>query len=284
MPVTMTHAFVALTLDIISRVCFGFSYGLLENGDFARNWYQDIVAASASVHVMKQFPSVFRLISHFPRFASRSATNSMTAIERRRQELTDKVAAVVNSHARGEKPAADSITVFHAMLDADVPQQEKSIARLAEEAHTLTGAGSITTSTALDTTFYHLLQDQVHMERLFTELQAAMPNPEIILPEADLQKLPFLTAVICEGLRLSKSVTHRLARISPDEDLTYRGVVIPRGVPVGMTALNTLEHPSIFPDPHAFNPQRWLPLDVPETRRLRKSLVVFGAERGCALA
>ncbi|KAH8896145.1 putative cytochrome P450 [Thozetella sp. PMI_491] len=275
-PVNLTHVFVALTLDIISRVSFGVSYELLELDDFARQWYQDMRATGLHGHLVRQFPAVFRLLSFSPQIASRSKVAIIAATQRRQQELMETVTSVVARHGRHEKSPQAAATIFHSMLDAEVPPEEKTVKRLVDEAQVLTGAGTMTVAAALETIFYHLLNEEVHMRRLIEEVVGIMPNPHTVPSVAELEKLPFLNAVLCEGLRLAKSVTHRLARVSPDQPYTYHDLVIPRGVPVSMTAINTLENPDIFPDPDAFVPDRWLPLDAPEVRRRRKALVVFG--------
>lgn len=274
--VSLTHAFAALTLDVISRVCFGYSYDFLELEDFARNWYEDMVSSSRTVHLVRQFPWIFQVIARLPKVTSRTTAESLTNARKRQLGFVQQVAAVADRHARGEKPPGDAFTVFDAMLDADVPLREKSIPRLSEEAQTLTGAGSMTTSNTLDTTIYHLLTHPTCLAELRRELHDAMPDPTAIPPMTELEKLPYLTAVLHEGLRLSKSVPHRLARVSPDVPFRYGELVIPRGIPVGMTAMDILEHPEIFPDPHNFVPERWLPFDAPQVRHRRKSLVVFG--------
>lgn len=276
--VNLTHAFVALTLDIISKVCYGLSYDCLERDDFARDFWEMMMSLGVSAHLVRQVPGLFHLLSRLPQLGRKTATaETMVATERRRRELEDKVRSVAERHARGEKPPAhEGFTIFSEMLDADVPAEEKSVARLAEEAHTLMGAGAMTTASVLEITVYHLLASPGHLHRLLEELRVAMPDPEAVPTVAELERLPFLTAVLLEGLRLGKGVTHRLARVSPDEAYTYRDVVIPRGVPVGMTALLTLEDPAIYPDPHRFDPDRWLPANSPEVRRRRKALVVFG--------
>lgn len=162
------------------------------------------------------------------------------------------------------------------MLDADVPPEEKSTPRLTEEALTLTGAGSLTTAHALDTTMYHLLANPECLGRLRKELEKAIPDAAVLPPVSELEQLPYLTAILCEGLRLGKSVPHRFARISPDTDYAYNGTVVPKGVPVGMSIIDILENEGIYPGPHVFDPERWVPFDAPEVRRRRKFLVVFG--------
>lgn len=274
--ISLTHAFVALTLDIISRVCFGFSYGCLELEDFAQDWYKEMVSASRTSNLVRHFPWIFQLTAFVPKMTSRATADGLQAASRRKFDLARRVTAVAERYGRGDKNPRDVFTIFDAILDADVPPHEKSVARLTEEAHTLTGAGTMTTATALDAVIYYLLVNPTWLTSLRQELNTAIPNPAAIPTFAELEKLPHLTAVLHEALRLSKSVPHRLARVSPDVSYRYGDVVIPRGVPVGMTMIDILENSDLFPEPHAFMPERWLPLDSPEVRQRRKNLVVFG--------
>ncbi|KAL9044363.1 MAG: hypothetical protein Q9214_002493, partial [Letrouitia sp. 1 TL-2023] len=274
--VSLTHAFVALTLDIISRVCFGYSYETLEREEFAQQWYQDMSSASRGSNLVRHFPWVLQLVAWLPKRMTQAAAESVLMAKKRRLDFVQRVTAVVERHAQGQKPPNDAFTVFNAMLDADVPHQEKSIARLSEEAQTTIGAGALTTANALDATIYYLLSNPRCLSRLREELRIAMPDLAVMPSFVELERLPYLTAVVSEGLRLSKGVLHRLARVSPDLPYRYGNVVIPRGVAVGMSSIGVLEHPGIFPDPHTFKPERWLPLDALEVRQRRKFLVVFG--------
>lgn len=74
----------------------------------------------------------------------------------------------------------------------------------------------------------------------------------------DLEKLPYLTAVIQEGLRITHPVTHRQCRAFPDKVLTYNGLTIPPGTLIHMTTLLIHENEHIFPESRVFNPERWL--------------------------
>ena len=74
----------------------------------------------------------------------------------------------------------------------------------------------------------------------------------------DLEKLPYLTAVIQEGLRITHPVTHRQCRVFPDKALTYNGLTIPPGTLIHLTTLLIHENEHIFPEPRAFKPERWL--------------------------
>jgi hypothetical protein len=99
-----------------------------------------------------------------------------------------------------------------------------------------------------------------------------MPDPNSIPECKILESLPYLSAVISEGLRLSYGVTTRLPRVAPTETLHYKGYAIPPGTPVSQTCYFVLMNPTIFPDPENFDPERWLDKE----KRLDKYLVSFG--------
>jgi cytochrome P450 len=281
--VNLTHAFTALTGDVISTVCFGQPTGFLDLDDLGRDWYEGRVIGSRSPHLLRQFPwLLFLPLSWIPGGRSRTAA-SLQYAQQKQKELQEKVAHLVEEHnaqndgkkLRREGPdgaGEESLpeTVFVSMLNADVPPSEKSVSRLTEEAFTLTGAGTMTTANALNSIVYYVLSRPECLQRLREELRAAFPDPSAIRSSADLEKLPYLTGVVTEGLRLSKGPPHRFARVSPLESYSYRRpwadghvetTLIPRGVPVGMSFIDILEDKDIFPEPHAFKPERWLPTE-----------------------
>lgn len=95
-------------------------------------------------------------------------------------------------------------------------------------------------------------------QKLFLELKTVMPRRADRPKLQDLEKLPYLTAVIQEGLRITHPVTHRQCRAFPDKPLTYNGLTIPPGTLVHMTTLLIHENQHIFPEPQDFKPERWL--------------------------
>ncbi|KAI7777790.1 hypothetical protein LA080_003067 [Diaporthe eres] len=270
--VNLTHAFMALTGDIITKVCFGQPTGLLDLDDLGRDWYEARVIGNRSNHLLRQFPWLFFLPLGWVSGGKSRTAASLHYAQKKQKELHQRVTHLVDEHsaqtadgkAHGGPEDEDlPATVFASMLNADVPPSEKNVSRLTEEAFTLTGAGTMTTANALNSITYHVLSQPECLARLREELRAALTDPSAIRSSADLERLPYLTAVVTEGLRLSKGPPHRFARVSPDEDYSYRHAdghveTIPRGVPVGMSFIDILEDEEIFPDPHAFKPERWL--------------------------
>lgn len=114
--------------------------------------------------------------------------------------------------------------------------------------------GTESTAKSMAITHFHLMANPQCMAKLRAELRKV---PETA-SWTELEQLPYLSAVIAEGNRLSFGVTARVCRIAPNEALAYEGYIIPPGTPVSMTTLCVHTDESAFPDPWAFNPDRWL--------------------------
>ena len=71
-----------------------------------------------------------------------------------------------------------------------------------------------------------------------------------------------MTAVLMEGLRPSPGIATRIPRVTPDRNLVYDKWVIPKGTPVGMTALLMHLDGDIYPNPKSFDPDKWTDLDT----------------------
>lgn len=111
------------------------------------------------------------------------------------------------------------------------------------------------------------------------ELTTAVPDPRQFPSLATLEQLPYLAAVVQEGLRLCDPVSHRIGRQFPDQPLQCRGIFIPANTTVGMTAMLTHLNDTIFPEPRIFRPERWL---GPDGKRLERYLVPFNrGTRSC---
>jgi cytochrome P450 len=171
-------------------------------------------------------------------------------------------------------------TVFKELIDSDLPREELTIQRLAEEAQTVVAAGQVTTTYFLKMTSFYILANPDILRKLKDELKSAMPSDGSLPPVSKLEPLPYLSAVVSEGFRKSYGITQRLPRVSPNAPLIYKDWVIPAGTPVGMTSIFMHDNPQYFPNPEVFDPDRWLESD--SQRRLGKYLVNFGkGTRSC---
>lgn len=149
----------------------------------------------------------------------------------------------------------------------ELPESEKSDARLGDEAQLIVAAGLITTSWALTVASFHLASNPHLVARLRKELE------EVERPYdwRKLERLPFLNGVIRESMRLAHGIVTRDPRLAPDTALQYGKWTIPPNTPVSMTTYDILMNKDIFVEPKKFNPQRWI-----EKPELDKYFVPFG--------
>lgn len=159
-----------------------------------------------------------------------------------------QIAQLLAQHNKNYQDVAHPV-LFHEILDSKLPDSQKTIHRLREEAFQLVGAGIITTAWTLSVATYYLLASPRILRRLKEDLASAMPDPNTSVPLEVLEQLPYLVAIVQEALRLSYGVSSRLQRVSPDKPLIFtdrlgsgKEWVIPR-------------HPS-GDDQHANSPRR----------------------------
>lgn len=104
-----------------------------------------------------------------------------------------------------------------------------------------------------------------------------MRHPRDPVELQTLENLPYLNAVLREGLRITHPISHRVSRSFPDKTLVYDNKPIPPGTIVHMTALLIHENEELFTDAKTFRPERWLKNDG-----LQRYLVPFNrGSRSC---
>jgi len=110
-----------------------------------------------------------------------------------------------------------------------------------------------------------------------------MPDPTNKLNSIQLERLPYLSACIQEGIRIAYGVSSRLPRISRTKATKYKDWNIPAGTPVSMTLIDVHHDESLFRNPRSFIPERWL--GNPKTGdgcSLNRYFVAFGKDaRSC---
>ena len=200
--------------------------------------------------------------------------------------MSVSITVVINSHTHKKKQAAEKQiqkvlqeiqagivptrpTIFHTIIspppdaDTDPDYNPPPISQIVDEAYGLTGAASDTTGNVMCMAAFHVLQDENRDIRreLQAELAEAFPHDmkDSGLPYQKLEKLPYLTAVIKEGLRLSYGVIHPIPRVvvvaaaSSSEKrerggVVFNGVFVPSGVSFFFLILFiSISSPLLFP-------------------------------------
>jgi cytochrome P450 len=155
--------------------------------------------------------------------------------------------------ARGEKPALDILSV--AMESGGFSDDD-----LVNQLMTFLAAGHETTASAMAWAAYLLCKHPETQTRLRAELHSEIPNlldPSSQITSADIDRLPYLNAVLNETMRVFPPVPLTLREAACDT--TIQGSFVPRGTTVVICpwAINTSTH-LWGPDAREFNPDRWL--------------------------
>lgn len=115
-------------------------------------------------------------------------------------------------------------------------------------------AGTDSTGMNLATIMRCLVLNPDKYERLKQEVSDNIASGK----QLDVQALPYLNAIVKEALRISMANPTRLPHIVPMGGWSFKNTYFPAGSIVGCSAYELHFNPSVFSDPHAFKPERWL--------------------------
>ncbi|KAI1847118.1 hypothetical protein JX266_006993 [Neoarthrinium moseri] len=293
-PIDVTMAYSCFTSDAISDYCFGESFGFLAQESWEPNYRAALYAFLQTVYVFRYFPFLKHASMAAPWLTRFMSEDMALLIKTLQTDIPNQVKSSKADQNAGiirERP-----TVFGSLLESDMPAHEKSLARLTDEASAVLGAGTETTSWTLSVITYHLLTQPKLLEKLTAELRSVVDDPLKLPTWTTLEKLPYLGAVIQEGLRLSYGVSARTSRVPTEEDLLYRGqwtpvgskapvdveYVIPRGYAIGMSSSISHHDESVWPDSHSFIPERWLDEQMQRKKELERCMLSFSkGSRAC---
>ncbi|KAK2756502.1 hypothetical protein FQN54_005395 [Arachnomyces sp. PD_36] len=275
-PMVISDVYPAFTGDIIMNYAFGFCYNQLQSPNFD-SFHEAYLALGLPGHINGQFPWFGALVNSIPDRYVEKIQPATASLLRLKRDLWDLVGDTIRTE---NQPSSDKLTstptIFHGVLHSDLSPSDKQQARLTDEAVIVVGAGIETTGYALTVGTFHIANTPHIYDRLHGELVTAFPDPNTIPNLLDLEKLPYLKACIQESLRLSYGLSARNPRRHA-RDLRYKGWTIPAHTTVSMTVSNVHHDEEIFPDSHAFVPERWL--GDPRTgdgTPLERYLVAFG--------
>lgn len=270
--INLIDAFSALAGDVIGHYAFAKSLGFMDSPHFAPHWHKAMMDVSENGYLLVHFTWIEPLLRSMPLWLVRLMNPQIISLIEMQKGFEQQINDFKLDLAKGRKMTGQR-TIFYDMLANDqVRPQEKESQHLRTEAQAVMGAGTVTTAHLLAIVSFHLLDNPDILAKMQAELKTIMPSKDTKPQWQQLEQLPYLSAIVNEGLRMSYGTTHRLQRISPDSALKYKQWTIPAGTPVGMTAMLLHNDPNNFPCPRKFDPERWL---QPSANQLSKYLVSF---------
>ncbi|KAI8935073.1 hypothetical protein NX059_007668 [Plenodomus lindquistii] len=271
-PSDLFYAFRCLSTDVITTFCFGKPIHAIDAPDFNA---PIVVAMDNSLPVVVFF-KYSNLIKNFIIKSPPKLSKMMSPLTAGMVDLNLLLQQQINElTANPEKLnlLPHNMTIYHRLMDPEAYRDKTipSAGSLYEEGQALMFGGADTVGNTLMVGSYHLLKQPDKMQRLKGELRAAWPSLNAEGPSVrELEKLPYMNAVIKEALRISSGVTSGLMRVVPKTGATIAGVDVPPGTHVACGSTFVHYNASIFPEPEKFIPERWL-----ESDELDRWLVAF---------
>ncbi|KAF5361518.1 hypothetical protein D9758_006130 [Tetrapyrgos nigripes] len=286
-PANLNLALRSAAFDIITTYCFAESIDSVSYPGFHHNVLLTMDSMLPAVPLFKHFKIVKDIIVNAPLWLAPILIPSMKhAVEQFRgiEEMVERVIRDPDTAA-----GFSHRTIIHSLLDGAKTQSGEFATKrrphritkrwLVDEATTLRFAGSDTVSSACVIGCRYVLADREVLEKLVEELDDAWPDASVPAKYELLEKLPYLTGVIKESLRLSHGIVSPLPRIVGVGGATIAGHFVPEGTSAAMANSFVHLNPNVFVEPERFKPERWLQAD---SSSLEKYLVAFGkGPRSC---
>ncbi|CAN0900318.1 Cytochrome P450 71A6 (Fragment) [Linum grandiflorum] len=275
--VDLGEMFSVLTEDVISRVAFGKKYrklkgmlkemavllGIFNVADFVpwMGWINRFNGLNARVE---------RVFAEFDQFLdevvdehiTRRRMQGNTAVDETEEEQKDFVDVLLDAQEDNELMDRDSIKAI--ILD-------------------MFGAGSDTTFTALEWAMTEVLKHPRVTNKLQQEIRSVVGNNPTV-KEEDIERMPYLKAVIKESLRLHPPIPLLVPRASTkDTNVLGYDIAAKTGVLINAWAIG--RDPTAWEDPAEFRPERFMvgsSSSVIDYKGQDFQLIPFGAgRRGC---
>ena len=202
--VRLDAAFMALTMDIICDYAFARDRCYLDELDFQLLWKQTIIGAFEGGALGRQFPWMLPLMKRLPHSMVAAMNPAVGHLLQWQGLVREQVKPILSGTDEGRTKGR---TIFHELLDSDLPPEEKTLQRFCDEGEILTGAGSETTAQALTRLFFYLQHVPKTLDLLRKELDKAIPSPSSIPSWAELQSLPYLVSPLVLRFLWSPQIT-----------------------------------------------------------------------------
>ncbi|KAI6773102.1 hypothetical protein HG530_004060 [Fusarium avenaceum] len=240
--------FNLLTFDIIGDLAFGQSFGGVLSG--AEHFWVSIVVKSLRMGALADCFNRFPWLGAIFQFLFPALLKKLIEDTRKHEAYT---MGLVKKRKTQDSCRKDFLTkIMEARASEDI-----SDIQIAAHASDFVIAGSETTATALSCITYYLQKNQEILKKLRQELQRNFNSCQEI-DNASTSGLPYLNAIILEGMRIYPPLPFPLPRVVPEGGDTVDGHFIPAGTIVSTNPFAASMSPSNFKNPWAFDPDRWL--------------------------
>ncbi len=242
-PFIARNASQEITLKVIMETVFGFSEGAKceQLRSLLAQWLEITASPARSSFIFLKFLQI-----------DLGAWSPWGNFIRTKQKIYDLLQAEIEDRRTNpEKLGNDILSLMLSVTDED--GQLMTDDQLKDELITLLVAGHETTATALAWAFYWLEKLPKVKEKLLQEIDRLGKNPDPI----EISRLPYLTAVCQETLRLYPIVPIAMARLAK-QDVEIMGRKFESGTTFIPCIYSTHHREDLYPNSKQFKPERFL--------------------------
>ncbi|KAE8077527.1 hypothetical protein FH972_016084 [Carpinus fangiana] len=177
------------------------------------------------------------------------------------------------------------VSYVDTLLNLELPEEKRKLedGEMISLCSEFLNAGTDTTSTALQWVMANLVKYPHIQDKVLVEIkEVVVEDGENEVKEEDLQKLPYLKAVVLEGLRRHPPA-HFVLPHAVTEDVVLDGYLVPINANLNFMVADMGWDPKVWEDPMAFKPERFLSgggkevFDITGNKEIK--MMPFGAGR-----
>ncbi|RVX74500.1 hypothetical protein B0A52_01626 [Exophiala mesophila] len=247
--------------DTSAELTFGETLGLCDKGNDALETLPFDGSPGSRVEGIETFQSAGSYVAMFSPWPSLAQKLRKLTSWHRDASKGKKFAEAVHGYLqqrlkRGDTPEFRDF-VSYLLQDSYQKPRDLEYAELLGETFVIFGSAIDLVATVATNAMYHLIKNPECMRKLRDELDGALGDT--LVPTNDqICRLPYLRAAFDEATRDRPPIAHGLARTVPEGGATISGHFIKAGTTVSVSAFALHHNASIFPEPSAFRPERWL--------------------------
>ncbi|KAL9127951.1 MAG: hypothetical protein Q9217_003264 [Psora testacea] len=237
--------YIWTTFDLIGDLAFGEPFNCLETARFTE-WVALVFNAFktfAFVNISKQLAPLDKLVRLMIPKSMRARQNKVFTLN----------CAKVDRRIASKSDRPDFLShIIHSKDGVEMPTQE-----LYANSTLIVLAGSESTASGLAGITFQLLKHPEALKKAIEETRSAFATEKDIEPES-VKRLPYLAAIVSEGLRMYPPFPEGLPRVTPRQGAPICGQWVPGGTYVQFSAHAAHRSTANFTDPDVFFPERWL--------------------------
>ncbi|KIW68244.1 hypothetical protein PV04_04201 [Phialophora macrospora] len=284
-PLNVLNLTRGLAVDAVSSYLLGRSYEALsedshQTKDETMAVRKELAEPMSAAGMVDTFVAVgrfwylpswaFKLVESWDAWwnADEEVTHSLARVDDFVAGVVKDAEASIKANAAASKEKTPSSAADHPLTSypARLLQAGFTPSETRAQCKDLIFAGSDSTGMNLGTILFMLAKHPECYRKAREEVLSSQPGFD------ELQAMPYLRGVVKEGLRLSMANPSRLPRVVPPGGWTFKDTHFPGGTEVSCTPYSLHLNPEVFPDPHAFKPERW----IDPSEEMMRDAIPFG--------